>query len=43
MEKDIILRVYENKCNQQKLITIPKKIKNIKVGDFVKVIKLSIR
>ena len=43
MENRIILRVYENKKSKQKIITIPKKIKNIKSGDFVEIKKVKIK
>lgn len=43
MKKKIIVRVYENKDSKQKLVTIPKKIKNIKPGDFVEIRKVEIR
>ena len=39
MENRLILRVYENKITKQKLVCIPKKIKEIKAGDFVEVKK----
>jgi len=38
-EEFIIARVFENKCNGQKIITIPKRFK-VKKGDYVKVQKL---
>ena len=43
MEKRIILRVYENIVNKQKLVTIPKKIKNIKAGDFIEIKKVELK
>lgn len=39
----MILKVYENKKSKQKLVTIPKKIKEIKPGDFVEVRKVKIK
>ena len=39
MENKLILRVYENKKSKQRLVCIPKKIKEIKTGDFVEVKK----
>ncbi len=43
MRNRIILRVYENKISKQKLVTIPKKIKKIKEGDFIEIKKVKIR
>lgn len=43
MKKRLVLRVYENKKTKQKLICIPKKIKEIKAEDFVEVKKVKIR
>ena len=43
MKNRIILRVYENKKSKQKLVTIPKKIKNIKSGDFIEIRKVKIK
>jgi hypothetical protein len=39
MEKKIIAKVWMNKGNKQKLITIPKDC-DIKDGDYVEVIKI---
>jgi hypothetical protein len=39
MGKKIIVKVWTNKGNKQKLITIPKDT-NIKDGDYVEVIKI---
>jgi len=36
----IIKKVYENKITGQKLICIPKKDKEIKEGDYVKIVKI---
>jgi len=36
-KKPIIARVYRNESNGQKLVTIPKKNRAIKKGDFVKI------
>ncbi len=43
MENKLILRVYENKKTKQRLVTIPKKIKEIKTGDFIEIKKVRIR
>ena len=40
MEERIILRIYENKKTGQRLVTIPKKFKNIKTGDYIEVKKI---
>ncbi len=40
--KDIIARVFLNKANSQKLVTIPKD-SDIKAGDFVKIQKVEIK
>jgi len=39
MENKIIVKVWVNKANQQKMITIPKKCE-IKKGDYVEVKKV---
>lgn len=43
MRKRLIFRVYENKQSKQKLVTIPKKIKEIQTGDFIEIKKVGIR
>lgn len=43
MKNRIILRVYKNKKTEQKLVCIPKKIKDIKDGDFVEIKKVEIK
>ena len=43
MENKLILRVYENKKTKQRLVCIPKKIKEIKAGDFIEIKKVEIR
>lgn len=40
--KDLIVRVWKNRSNNQKLVTIPKRKKDINEGDFVKIIKVKI-
>jgi len=41
-DKSFLAKVYINKISGQKLITIPKKLRNIKEGDYVKVIKVNV-
>jgi len=41
-QKSFIAKVYKNKVNGQKLITIPKKFRSINKGDYVKVIKVKV-
>ena len=41
-EKEFIAKVYMNKVSGQKLVTIPRKLKTIKKGDFVKVKKVMV-
>ena len=41
-EKEIICKVYENKRNGQRLITIPKKYHSIKPGEYVQVKKVKV-
>ncbi len=43
MGNKLILRVYENKKTKQKLVCIPKKIKEIKTGDFIEIKKVNIK
>ena len=43
MKDKLILRVYGNKKTKQKLVCIPKKIKEIKIGDFIEIKKVNIR
>lgn len=43
MKNRLILKVYENVKSKQKLVTIPKKIKKIKNGDFVEIKKVIIK
>lgn len=40
MEERIILRVYVNKKTGQRLLTIPKKFKQISGGDYVEIKKI---
>jgi hypothetical protein len=40
MIKKIIAKVRENKFNKQKIVTIPKKEKEIKKDDYVEIKKL---
>lgn len=42
VEKSIIVKVYKNRKSGQKLVTIPKKYRNIKPGDYVKIAKIKI-
>jgi len=39
-QKQIIVKVYKNRNSGQKLVTIPKKIRTIKPGDYVEVKKV---
>ncbi len=39
MGKPIIVKVRVNKTTKQKTVTIPKEIKKIKKGDYVKITK----
>jgi len=41
-KKTYILRVYENKKSGQKLVTIPKKMRSIKSGDFIEITKVEV-
>ena len=43
MENRLILKVYGNKKTKQKLVCIPQKIKEIKIGDFVEVKKRTLK
>lgn len=40
MEKEIIVKVRENKSNKQKIVTIPSDT-NIKCDDYVKIVKIN--
>ena len=40
--KTILVKVYKNRSNGQKLVTIPKKHREIKPGDYVKIIKVRV-
>ena len=42
MTNKIIQKVYYNKCNNQKLITVPKHC-DIEKGDYVQLIKVSFK
>ncbi len=42
MKKKIIAKVHVNKLSGQKLVTIPKKIRSIKEGDYVKISRVTI-
>ncbi len=41
-KEGIIARVYENAYTRQKLVTIPKKCKEIKCGDFVLIRRIGV-
>ena len=41
-EKSFIVKVYKNRKSQQKLVTIPAKYRDIKAGDYVKIIKVKV-
>ncbi len=38
--KKIIVKVRENKNTQQKSVTVPKEMEEIKKGDYVEIIKI---
>lgn len=40
MRKSVIVRVRRSKRSNQKTVTIPKKARSIRAGDYIKIIKV---